>query len=112
METGRVRDIDGIMRTTRAMTTMSADMDARLERIEHLLADLVAGRTHREAYGTEEFASIVGKAEFTVREWCRNGRIRAEKRACGRGRSQEWFIRHEELDRYRAHGLLPLHTPE
>ena len=88
--------------------TSGIDLETRLERIERMLADLLSGRQHREAYGTDEFAQIVGKAEFTVREWCRHGRIKAEKRACGRGRSKEWIIAHDELERYRAHGLLPL----
>jgi len=57
----------------------------RLERIEATLALLVRERTAKEWYTTEEVARIVGKAEFTVREWCRNGRIRAEKRISGRG---------------------------
>ena len=37
------------------------------------------------------------KAEFTVREWCRLGRIHAEKRAAGRGNSTEWQVSHAEL---------------
>ncbi len=43
-----------------------------------------------------------------MREWFRLGRIRAEKRPCGRGRSQEWMINHDELTRIRNEGLLPL----
>jgi hypothetical protein len=76
----------------------------RLDRIEQLLLDQ---RSVREWYGTEEFAERVGKAEFTVREWCRHGRIRAEKRKSGRGRFCAWAISHDEFLRYQREGLLP-----
>ena len=72
------------------------------------LRDLVVGqRTLKEWYSTAEAAQALDKAEFTVREWCRRGRIRAGKRPCSRGRSQEWMISHEELTRIRNEGLLP-----
>ena len=51
-------------------------------------------------------ARIAGKAEFTVREWCRLGRIRAIKKWSGRGKHQGWAIPHEELLRYQREGLL------
>jgi hypothetical protein len=57
---------------------------------------------------TADIAALLGEAEFTVREWCRLGRINAEKRPCGRGNAQEWMISHEELERIRAKGLRPL----
>jgi hypothetical protein len=57
----------------------------RLERIESLLTLLVERQRTKEWYTTEELARLLGKAEFTVREWCRLGRIRAAKRQSGRG---------------------------
>jgi hypothetical protein len=80
----------------------------RLERIESLLTSLVRERTIKEWYTVAEVADTLGKAEFTVREWCRLGRVYASKRACGRGNSQEWIIAHEELTRIRNEGLLPV----
>lgn len=80
----------------------------RLDRIETLLHDLVAERTVKDWYTVAEVSEILGKAEFTVREWCRLGRVYASKRACGRGLSQEWIIAHEELTRIRNEGLLPM----
>ena len=80
----------------------------RLERIEQTLSSLLDQRTAQEYYSTAEVARILGKAEFTVREWCRLGRIWAEKRQCGRGNSKEWSISHEELTRIQNEGLLPL----
>lgn len=79
----------------------------RLERIESALQTLIAQRTIKDYYTTTEAAELLGKAEFTVREWCRLGRVNAEKRACGRGASQEWIVSAAELERIRNEGLLP-----
>ena len=79
----------------------------RLDRIEAVLAQLVRERTIKEYYTTEEVAAFLKKRPFTVREWCRLGRIHAEKKECGRGVASEWLIRHEELVRIQNHGLLP-----
>lgn len=79
----------------------------RLERIEESLQQLLRERVVQTFYSTADVAKLLGKAEFTVREWCRLERVRAEKRATGRGRSLEWMIPHSELERIRAEGLLP-----
>jgi hypothetical protein len=80
----------------------------RLDRLETLLAELLRQRTAKDWYTTEEVAKILGKAEFTVREWCRLGRVRAEKKGSGRGKYQSWAVSHEELLRIQREGLLPL----
>lgn len=85
-------------------------LEDRLNRIEQLLAVLVDRQTIRDWYTTEEFARAVGKAEFTVREWCRHGRVRAEKRNSGRGAFPAWVISHQELLRYQREGLLHART--
>jgi len=82
---------------------------ARLdEKVDQLLDLLVRQKTVKDYYTTAEVAQLMNKAEFTVREYCRLGRVRAGKRACGRGKSQEWIVTHEELTRLRNEGLLPL----
>lgn len=78
------------------------------ERITELRDLMITQKTIKDYYSTAEAAKILGKAEFTVREWCRHGRIFAEKRACGRGLSQEWMISHAELSRVLNEGLRPL----
>jgi len=79
----------------------------RLTRLEERLTELLDEKRQKDFYSTHEVAEQLGKAEFTVREWCRLGRIRATKRATGRGRSQEWMVAHQELTRVRNEGLLP-----
>lgn len=78
----------------------------RLRWIEEALQTLLQQRVVQKWYSTSDLAKILGKAEFTVREWCRLRRIRAEKRPCGRGNSKEWMISHEELERVQSEGLL------
>ena len=80
----------------------------RLERIESTLAEILRQRTVKQWYSTAEVASIVGKAEFTLREWCRLGRMHAEKKKSGRRSFPGWVISHDELQRYQREGLLPL----
>lgn len=89
------------------MTPPNDDVFARLARIESLLASLVEQKTVKEWYSTAELAKILRRSDFTVREWCRLGRVRAEKRKCGRGPASEWMVSHEELTRVRNEGLLP-----
>lgn len=79
----------------------------RLERIEEALRVLVEQRTVKDWYTTSEAAEVLAKAEWTVREWCRLGRVNADKRPCGRGKSLEWIISHAEIERIRNEGLLP-----
>jgi hypothetical protein len=89
------------------VTATNDELLARLAKIETLLASLVEQRTDKDWYSTAEVAAILGKAEFTVREWCRLGRVKAEKKKCGRGIAGEWIVSNSELQRVRNEGLLP-----
>jgi hypothetical protein len=82
-------------------------LEERLDNIEALLTSLVERSRIREWYTTEQFASLIAKAEFTVREWCRKGRVHAEKALGGRGSFSAWRISHDEYLRYQREGLLP-----
>ena len=81
-------------------------IEERLTRIEEALRLLVQQKTVKDWYTTAEVAQLLGKAEFTVREWCRLRRVHARKRPCGRGLSQEWIISHAELQRLFAKLML------
>ena len=73
-----------------------------------LLQSLVEKQTVKEWYSTEEVAKIIKRSEYRVRECCRQGRIKAEKKGSGRGRYQSWVISHAELQRIQKDGLLPV----
>jgi len=91
--------------------TPQRDVFERLDRIEASLALLVQQRTIKDWYSTHEIAELTEREEFTVREWCRNGRINAKKKGSGRGKYQSWVISHDELQRFRKEGLLPPRRP-
>jgi hypothetical protein len=83
----------------------------RLAAIESSLAELhvLLSRQHgKEWYTTEEVAKILGKATFTVREWCRHGRVHCCKQSNGRGKHQSWVVSREEVLRIEREGLFPL----
>lgn len=83
-------------------------LDQRLCRIEGLLTNSVIEKPfHKEWHTVAEAAKLLGKQPFTIREWCRLGRIEARKRKCGRGRTSEWIISSAEIQRYLNEGLLP-----
>jgi hypothetical protein len=89
------------------MSTAPQNIDERLDRIEQMLASLVERQVVKEWYATVEVAKLLDRAEYTVREWCRQGRIIARKKPCGRGKGGEWLVSHEEVVRLRSEGLLP-----
>lgn len=82
-----------------------ADLRADLLELRETIARLQFPQ--KECYTTAEAAAILGRRPFTVREWCRHGRVNAVKADCGRGASDEWRISRAELDRIRNDGLLP-----
>ena len=82
-------------------------IEERLEKIEAILIVLADRQTIKEFYEIEEFAKLVGKSCFTCREWCRLGRIRADKKLSGRGAYARWVVPHTELLRYQKEGILP-----
>jgi len=86
-------------------------VEERLDRIENLLLSLVERPAAKEWYTTAEMAKLLDRTEYTCREWCRQGRIIAKKKSCGRGKGGEWLVSHGELLRLRNEGLLPFPRP-
>lgn len=82
--------------------------EQRLAGIENTLQQLLERETIKDWYTTAEVAERLEKAQFTVMEWCRMGRINAVKKGSGRGKHQSWVVSHDELGRYRREGLLPI----
>ena len=62
---------------------------------------------NRLGFTVEEVAATLGKSAFTVREWCRLGRINGTKRSQKRGGAELWNISSDEVTRIRNEGLLP-----
>lgn len=87
------------------MLNLLLQIQARVVNIEQVVTERQRVREH---YSTAEVAEILGKAEFTVREWCRLGRVRAEKKYSGRGKHPAWVISDAELKRIQKEGLLPI----
>jgi hypothetical protein len=95
------------------LMNLLAKMDQRMSKLETSMGQgfgqieelLRRKETIKESYTTKELAEILGKKEYTVREWCRLGRVAANKLSGGRGNEGEWRIPHEELIRYRTGGF-------
>jgi hypothetical protein len=89
-----------------------ARLEERLSTMESLLREvherMVVGSVVKEYYTTQEVARRLNKRPYTVREWCRLGRVHGEKSHSGRGLDDEWRISHAELVRIENEGLLPI----
>jgi hypothetical protein len=87
-------------------------IQSRLDEIGVLLRELLQAASPKpsvkQSYSTHDVARILGKRPFTVREWCRLGRINARRALSGRGVDKEWRITHQELERIQNEGLLPV----
>lgn len=81
-----------------------ANIESKIDDMRALIKDQ---RTIKDWYSVNEVAAIVKRAAWTVREWCRDGRIDARKRETGRGDTLDWEIPRTGLEHYREHGLRP-----
>lgn len=86
----------------------------KLERLEMLIVQMVEqmsklllGGGSQEWFTVGEFAKLVNRRPYTVRQWANEGRIHASKSRTRTGGAFEWVISRQELDRLRQEGLLP-----
>jgi hypothetical protein len=80
------------------------EINKKLDRLQQVQSTPVL--PSKQKYTPAEFGAIVGRKPYTVREWCRYGRIQADKvKGVGRGSEEEWRITHDELVRYQNEGL-------
>jgi hypothetical protein len=104
-------DLDESRRTSAALLGALITVAEKVSALEVVLSEVhgvvMNQKPHKDWYTVREVAERLKKAEFTVREWCRLGRVNAAKRDCGRGNSQEWIVSHDELVRIGNEGLLP-----
>lgn len=95
-----------------AMERLTVRLEARLAALERAVMqwrdEIHVQRTVKEFYTTAEVAQILGRRPYTVREWCRLGRIHADKAHAGRGLDEEWRVGHDELVRIQNEGLLAI----
>ena len=61
------------------------EIGQQLKKIELLLEIPISNEMKKDYYSTSEVAKILGRSDWTVREWCRLGRVWAAKRLAGRG---------------------------
>lgn len=88
------------------MNQVAAKLEALARQVDSLTRKvdaLLVEQGEKEWYSTEEVALLVRRAPWTVREWCRHGRVRAKKLAG----TDKWSIGREELRRLQAEGLRP-----
>jgi hypothetical protein len=85
------------------LDTALTNLAERMAALEERLKAIQVGQVEKDWYSTEDVAALMDRAPWTVREWCRHGRIKAKKRAG----TDRWVVSKEELERLMNHGLLP-----
>jgi excisionase family DNA binding protein len=93
--------------TLECVPGIEARLDAMETMLEQIHSMLAGPKGTREWYTVDEAATLVNKNTYTVREWCRQGRINATKRPERRGGAELWNISASEVVRYKDEGLLP-----
>jgi hypothetical protein len=86
-------------------------VEEALSEIKGMLACLLQREQAKEWYTVAEVATVLGRADYTVRENCRQRRILARKKPCGRNKGGQWQVSRAELSRLLNEGLLPVRRP-
>lgn len=64
------------------------------------LLEILMLRQSRTHYTVAEFAKVTGWSEYSVREWCKSGKIKADKTKERHGAYATWRIPHSERVRF------------
>jgi hypothetical protein len=70
-------NIDGLEKTAEMLGLVLTSLASIERRVNELSEAMLEIGSKQEWYGIAETARRLGKAQFTVREWCRLGRINA-----------------------------------
>ena len=109
--TARLERLEAVLDGIAAiLIRVQEQQDATTATLTELRNFVVTQRTVKDWYSPVEVAEILDKKPYTVREWCRLQRVKARKRPTGRGDADEWEISHDELERIKNNGLLPIPT--
>jgi hypothetical protein len=98
--------LDGLREVLTDMRTELATLSAIRQDLES--KPEVPRPEARAFYTVDETAKLLAKSAYTVRQWCNEGRLNANKRFERRGRNALWSIPIGEINRYQNEGLLPL----
>jgi hypothetical protein len=90
------------------LQTVADRVTAVQEQLRRLEEALHGDEPEPTALTVAAAAALCNRSEFTVREWCRHGRIQCERASSGRGPYAEYRIPMEAIRHYQSHGLLPL----
>ena len=88
-----------------------AERVSAMESVLQQLIQRIVSQPQKEFHTVTEAAELMDRAPYTVREWCRLGRLNASKALSGRGIDGEWRISAEEIQRWQREGLLPVERP-
>ncbi len=86
---------------------LEGGLQQKLDKITNLL---IQQKSVKEWYSTSEVAERLGNAKFTVREWCRLGQCKAEKKKPYRGGKKQWMIPRDEMLKLESDGPAPFGT--
>ena len=82
-------DDKGLEELSSGLDKLRAEMHVIQDSLALILQLVEVRQIEKDSYTTTEAAQILGKRPYTVREWCRLGRVRADKTFSGRGIDEE-----------------------
>ncbi|MFH1921328.1 MAG: helix-turn-helix domain-containing protein [Planctomycetota bacterium] len=91
---------DGLSALPESPPDRIANLEAEVSEIKQLIKKQMAGQPVKGQYLVSEAAELTGYEQWTIRQACNKGRIKATKGDDGR-----WRVPHQELVRLQERGL-------